>query len=168
MLNDRRLKIYLNDHLAGSIVGSELARRALSENQGNEYGRFLSQLLHEIEADRETLKDVMVRLGIPQARVKQALAWCVEKVGRLKLNGQLMGYSPLSRVIELEVLTLGVAGKRALWRALQLVSVGDVRLASTDFSALVERAEAQLEELERHRVRAAGAAFLGLPELPPA
>lgn len=34
-----------------------------------------------------------------------------EKLGRLKPNGQLHGYSPLSRVIELEGLYLGISGK---------------------------------------------------------
>ena len=33
---------------------------------------------------------------------KNAGAWALEKVGRLKLNGELTSYSPLSRVVELE------------------------------------------------------------------
>jgi hypothetical protein len=35
------LGIYLNDHLAGSNVGLELARRALRENRDNAVGRYL-------------------------------------------------------------------------------------------------------------------------------
>jgi hypothetical protein len=45
-------------------------------------------------------------------KVKNIAAWGIEKVGRLKLNGQLTGYSPLSRVVELEGLLAGIAGKR--------------------------------------------------------
>ena len=46
------------------------------------------------------------------------MGWTGEKLGRLKLNGQLLGYSPLSRLIELEGLMLGIAGKLAMWIAL--------------------------------------------------
>ena len=41
-------------------------------------------------------------------RLKVAGAWAGEKAGRLKLNGHLTGYSPQSRVIELEGLVVGV------------------------------------------------------------
>ena len=36
--------------------------------------------------------------------------WVAEKAGRLKLNGSLLTYSPLSRLVELEGLSLGVEG----------------------------------------------------------
>ena len=39
------------------------------------------------------------------------MAWSAEKFGRLKLNGQLSGYSPLSRLEELEILALVAEGK---------------------------------------------------------
>jgi hypothetical protein len=42
----------------------------------------------------------------------------VEKLGRLKLNGQLTGYSPLSRMVEMEMLLIGITGKTGMWRAL--------------------------------------------------
>jgi hypothetical protein len=70
------------------------------------------------------------------------------------LNGRLLGYSPLSRLIELELLELGVHGKLALWRSLQ--RLGRDELASRDLglAALVSRAEHQLEQIEAHRLRA--------------
>ena len=46
---------------------------------------------------------------------KSAGAWTAEKFGRLKPNGQLTGYSPLSRLVELEGLKLGITGKLGLW-----------------------------------------------------
>ena len=49
--------------------------------------------------------------------VKDAGGWLLEKAGRLKLNGQLKGYSPLPRLVELEGLALGVTAKLASgWR----------------------------------------------------
>ncbi len=113
-MSDRLLPIYLNDHLAGSVVGVELARRARASNAGTKLGEALAEICAEIEADRETLRAVMDRLQVAQSRVKPTGAWLAEKLGRLKLNGQLHGYSPLSRVVELEGLCVGVAGKRML------------------------------------------------------
>ena len=112
------LAIYLNDHLAGSTGGVETARRARGSNEGTEFGAPLAALCAEIEADRETLEAVMKELGVARSRIKPAIGWLGEKLGRLKPNGQLRGYSPLSRVVELELLLLGITGKLRLWTLL--------------------------------------------------
>jgi hypothetical protein len=151
----RYLPIYLNDHLAGSTVGLELARRTLAENEGSELGEFLRELVAEIEADRDTLLGLMRELGIARSTVKVAAAWTAEKLGRLKPNGQLRGYSPLSRLVELEGLAAGIDAKRALWLALAELRDRDSRLRNVDLDALAERARSQRERLEAHRLAAA-------------
>jgi hypothetical protein len=151
------LAIYLNDHLAGATVGLELARRAHGSNSDNDYGPILGGLAAEIAEDRETLIEIMDRLGIGQDRLKIAAAWVGEKVGRLKLNGQIFGYSPLSRLIELEGLSLGVEGKHSLWSALRHV-YGE-RLADVELDPLIARAAAQRETLEELRHQASRAAL---------
>jgi hypothetical protein len=156
----RYLPIYLNDHLAGSTLGIELLRRTLAENGDTDVGEFLRQLLSEIEEDRRTLIDVMDRLGIRRSAIKVAMAWMVEKAGRLKLNGKVGGYSPLSRVLELEGLTAGIEGKRALWLALSEIRDRDDRLLEIDFDALAGRARSQSQRLEPYLL-AADLAALG-------
>ena len=146
------LATYLNDHLAGSTVGVELARRARGSNEGSELGGFLAELTIEIEQDRATLEEVMAAVGAGRDRIKVVGAWAGEKVGRLKLNGSLLGYSPLSRVVELEGLRLGVEGKACLWRMLR--ELADPRLSSFDFDALIVRAERQRDGLEQRRLEA--------------
>ena len=152
---NRRLAIYLNDHLAGSVVGTELAKRALRENRGSSFGEFLEWLLGQILEDRATLERLMAALGVSESRLKRALALALERVGRLKLNGQLTGYSPLSRLVELEGLVLGVTGKRALWIAMQEIAGTEPRLLEFDFDELRRRAEEQLAGLEGLRIEAA-------------
>lgn len=146
------LATYLNDHLAGATAGVELARRARGSNEGSELGAFLAELTVEIEEDREVLGEVMEAVDAGRDRIKVTAAWAGEKVGRLKLNGRLLGYSPLSRLVELEGLTLGVTGKLALWRLLR--ELGDPRLAGFDFDALIARAERQRDGLEQRRLEA--------------
>ncbi|HEY2771466.1 MAG TPA: hypothetical protein VGI87_12905 [Solirubrobacteraceae bacterium] len=153
------LSIYLNDHLAGATLGRELSRRAAGSNRGSSYGPFLENLAREVHEDRETLLEVMRTLDVGVDRLKVAGAWGAEKLGRLKPNGRLTGYSPLSRVVELEGLTLGVRGKLAMWRALELVQSEHPALHGFDFAALAARAERQQEGLEEQRRAACAEAF---------
>jgi len=155
---ERFLAIYLNDHLAGAMLGVELARRLRSSNKGDpEMGAALGEICVEIEADRATLERVMGRLEIPRGRLKPAAAWVAEKLGRLKLNGRLRGYSPLSRVLELESLHLGIAGKTRLWKTLERSAAAD--LEEFDFAALAERAASQRSRVERLHLLAAARCF---------
>jgi hypothetical protein len=153
-MNKKLLGIYLNDHLAGSTTGVELVRRARGANKGTELGRFLTTLTMEIEADRKALEDLMEELGIRKDPLKVTSAWALEKAGRLKLNGQLTGYSPLSRLVELEGLTLGVTGKLALWKALRVIADQEPALDAAALDGLVERAEKQQRGLEEQRLAA--------------
>jgi hypothetical protein len=154
-MNKKLLGIYLNDHLAGSTVGLELAKRARGQNRNSAYGDFLDTLAEEIEEDRETLKGIMDDLWIRKDSAKVAAGWIGEKAGRLKLNGQLTGYSPLSRLVELEGLALGVTGKLALWKALRLLADTEPVLDGPALERLIERAERQQRGLEEHRLTAA-------------
>lgn len=157
-MTDRALAIYLGDHFAGATAGVELARRARSSNRESEaFGEPLARICEEIEADRETLRQLMERLGVDPGRLKPAAGWLAEKLGRLKPNGQLHGYAPLSRVVELEGLNIGIAGKTCLWRTMEL-SLGG-RWQEFDFAALAERAARQRETVEELRQRAVAEAM---------
>src|SRR5205807_6250850 len=92
-------------------------------------------------------------------RTKIALAWSAEKLGRLKLNGALLSYSPLSRLEELDGLALGVQGKLLLWQALAQTHEADERLAEVDLPGLRDRAKSQQRTIEWLRLKAAAAAI---------
>ena len=160
MSAEKRLRIYLNDHSAGSLTGYELAKRCFNNNEGTELGEFLRTFLGELEEERSELHRVMDALGMPRDKLKDGLGWMAEKAGRLKLNGQLTGYSPLSRLLELEGLVIGVTGKRGLWRSLKELATSDPRLEIVDLDRLEKQAQAQLEELEVRRLEAARAALI--------
>ncbi len=154
------LPIYLNDHYAGSTAGVELAKRAAKNNRGNaEFGPPLTRLASEIAEDRETLKQIMDRLAVSEDRIKASLFWVGEKVGRLKPNGELLQFSPLSRVVELEGLLTGVSGKLSLWRTLLELAPKDERFHEGELDVLVTRAEDQLRRLHALRGAAGLIAF---------
>jgi hypothetical protein len=145
------LATYLNDHLLGSTIGTELAQRAARENQGSELGEFLTGVAREIEADRETLLALMSELGVKPDQLKVAAGWIAEKLGRLKPNAQLRGYSPLSPLVELEGLLIGIEGKLAMWQVLAEVAE-HVGLDRARMEELSGRAERQQADVERHRL----------------
>jgi hypothetical protein len=159
-MNEKYLRIYLQDHLAGSTMGLELARRASGANKGSEYGPPLAKIADEIAADRRHLETIISDLGFGSDRLKNVAAWSLEKLGRLKLNGELTSYSPLSRVVELEGLLTGITGKLGLWLALLEVAPSEPRLDATLLERLRDRAEGQRGTVEALRRQAAGEAFL--------
>ena len=150
---NRYLPIYLRDHHAAAQAGMALARRA-SANAENDQ---LRTLVKRIESDALTLESVMRAVDVAPSRMKDGFALAGERLGRLKPNSHLRGSSPLGRVLDLELLVAGIAGKAALWRSLAAAS--DPRLDAFDFDALARSAEEQREEAERRRVEAAARAF---------
>ena len=150
---DRFLRIYMNDQLALGIAWREVAKRAQGENDGTPLGEALRRVATGIAEDVETFEAIMDRLGFGRDRVKAAAATVAERVGRLKLNGRLRGYSPLSRFAELDLLATGIEGKKILWANLR--DLGDLsrRLPDVDFDDLIRRAQAQRDELEPFRAR---------------
>ena len=141
------LHIYLQDHHAASAGGVALARRALGPSH---------PLAKQIARDRGALERVMRQLAVKPSALKVGTVRVAELVGRLKLNGRIFERSPLSRVVELETLVVGVRGKEALWTALQRSGMS---LEDVDLDALVESARAQGAELEALRLSAAATAF---------
>jgi hypothetical protein len=158
MVNRKLFGIYLNDHLAGSVVGSRLARRIAKHNEGNHYGSEASKLAEEIEQDKATLESLMDRLDVRKKKFRRVAAAVTETAGRLKPNGKVVGYSPLSRVIELEGLTIGITGKLELWQSLK--ATGE-RVEGFDADELIGRAEDQRDRVSALRLQAAREAFAG-------
>ena len=75
MLDRKRLSIYLNDHLAGSTSGLELAKRTRGANQGTEYAEPLERVASQIEEDRDALIRLMESLEIKRDHLKVAAGW---------------------------------------------------------------------------------------------
>ena len=156
---DSLLRCYLNDHRAGATAGLSLARRCRSNNEGTELGDVLAVIVGEIEQDADLLDRFARQRNVRSNPVKQLGAIVGERVGRLKRNGRLRGYSPLSRVLELEALLAGIDAKHSLWCALA-ETVGTAP-DGADFGALAERAEDQRRRLRPHHLAATRLAFTG-------
>jgi hypothetical protein len=153
------LAVYLNDHLGGATGGLELVRRTARAHRDLAAGDALRQLAAQICEDRRTLLAIMQALGVPIHRYKIAVGYLAEKAARLKPNGRILHRSPLSSVVELESLRLGIMGKAAGWVVLRMRADSDPRLDAGELDDLIARATRQAATVEELRVRAAAEAF---------
>ena len=150
------LAIYVRDHLAGAAGGVALARRAAGTTRqlDPQAATTLSRLVREIDEDGRALRRCATALGIRQPRLRALSASIAERLGRMKLNGQLLGTSALSPVLELELLIMAVTGKARGWRNLATLAPDGVP-DDIDLEALEQRSlqqRAQLEALQDHLI----------------
>lgn len=154
MAASKYVSIYLNDHRAAFVALRDVARRSRRANRGTELGDYLATVAADLETSCRELDGLFGRLGVRRDPLKRGAAWAAEKLGRLKVNGHLVRYSPLSRVLELEGLIAGAEIEERTWTALGPVT-GD------DFSALVRAARERREELARRHAAAVALALGG-------
>jgi hypothetical protein len=143
------LAIYVRDHLTGATGGLALFRRAIGTASRQDHADELARIEREVTADLRDLRRCAAALGIERPRVREALAIGAERVGRAKLNGQLFGTSPLSPLVEVEALMLGVTGKTSCWRVLAASGLADALPDDIDLGQLEARALRQRQDLER-------------------
>ncbi|MFE9438871.1 hypothetical protein ACFYO2_07680 [Streptomyces sp. NPDC006602] len=155
------LGIYLNDHLAGATLGVDRARTLADAESERDpaLADAVRPIAEEIAEDRAELLKIMRRLEVPVRRYKIVAGRLAERAGRLKANGRLVSRSPLSPMLELELLRLGVEGKAAGWRTLRRLADADTRLDPGQLDNLLERAHRQLDTLEQLRLRQVSTTF---------
>ena len=140
---------YLNDHRAGATAGTALARRIWRSNRRTKWGPIIEEVAQSIEQDLVVLDELRAATGISGGDLKRAAALLTERASRLKLNGHLLTYSPLSRVLELETLMSAVRGKQSLWVTLHTAAPSHPEWSDFDFAVLEKRGSQQMESLER-------------------
>src|SRR5258708_10833066 len=80
----RHLTVYLNDHLAGSMVAVELLMAL--ERTHAEIEPALAALRVDVEQDQTELKTLMDRLNIAESGVRKIAGWLAEKTTQLKMR----------------------------------------------------------------------------------
>lgn len=164
-LRDRLLAIYLNDHLAGAAGGVTHIRRMTRAYASTPLAPRLRELAEEIAEERAVLRGVMERLGIPVRRYKLLAGWLAEAGSRFKPNGLLTRRSPLTALLDLELMRSAVMGKRGTWQTLRVLPL-DTGLGPREIEELLARTSRQLEVLdelsEQVRARVFGAVHRGL------
>lgn len=147
------LATYLHDHLAGAVHAIETLKAMRDRQAGTPLADFAATLLIEVEADRETLRNLAETTGAGPSTLKETASWLAERASRLKLT-HTSNYS-LGTFEALEFLELGIHGKWALWCALDVAAATDPRLKGIDFRQLASRAEIQRALVDARRLEVA-------------
>ena len=140
--------LYLSDHLAGATAGQGRIERMARDFTDTPFRSELESLATQIREEREYLNGLVGDLGLPRRTPRKAAAWVAERAGRLKLNGRVVRRSPLTLVLESEVMRSAVMGKLGLWQTLQDLS-GDLGLDGSRFDRLATTARDQIATLDR-------------------
>jgi hypothetical protein len=156
-MNTDHLGTYLNDHLAGSEAGLQLIARLADDYPDTDFADGLRSLHSEIEEDQQQLKQLLERVSGGGSTIKQAAGWVAEKLTRIKLG--LTTAEPLALFEALEALSLGILGKRALWRGLAVIAADALDVGDINLAELERRALDQWERVEAWRLNAAERAF---------
>lgn len=112
----------------------------------------------EIEADQELLKGLLVSFDSEESVLKKAGAWLAEKISHLKLTRSDSAHGDLALLEGLEMLSLGIEWKLALWQTLNAV-VRSLPHVEIDFVRLENRAKWQRQTVEKWRLQAAARAL---------
>jgi hypothetical protein len=159
MIDQARLATYMQDHYAGSSAGIELFRRAAGQQTDPVVRTALTAMAEKVEHERTVLAKYLAVVDAKPDPVKNAGAWVAEKLGRFKPNGELVRRSPLSDVLELEMLRIAVEGKGAGWRVLRALADEEPQFDIAELDVLIADAEQQIKELEDLRMDTARRVF---------
>jgi hypothetical protein len=160
-MNKEALTTYLNDHHAGSVAALELIDHLIETFEGKPLGQFFKDLRAEIEADQNTLEELIEKIGADESAMKKAGAWVAEKFSRSKIRVSDSADDQLGLLHALEALMLGISGKRALWIALAAASEHVPQLRLLDYANLEQRAVDQCDRCEAKRLEIARRVFTG-------
>lgn len=152
------LNLYLSDHLTGASAGAARISRMAADFVDTPVFATLSSIDEEIHAERSFLQQLIHDLGMRELRHRQAVAVLGERIGRLKSNGRVFSRSPMTLMLEVELLRSAVIGKRGGWQTLA-DNAEELGLDPAVFHELAARALRQYQELDEVHAYARRRAF---------
>lgn len=148
---------YLRDHLAGSDVATRVVHRLASTQQGGDDRMLFQRLAREFDEDRSAVRALLGRLGTSGRSIKRVVGFASGTVLSLAAGGEP---GDLSLLRTLEALSIGVQGKRCMWRALQNVPRVPSGGHGMNFIELEAKAVRQWDAIEERRCRLVARTFV--------
>ncbi len=154
------LSAYLLDHVAGAEAALEIMDHIESSHGDTQAGSAVREVRPQIMEDRETLNGLIEQLTDSSLIPRRVLGWLGEKALELKIKLDDPADGALRLLESLEVLSLGIEGKIALWKSLDANQDKSSAIAKLDYDLLIKRAENQRAKLEPARLEASRQAFM--------
>jgi len=142
------LVAYLRDHLSGSDVATRVVLRLASTDESADDPALFRLLAEEFEQERSVVRALLIQLGASGRSIKRAAGFASGTALSVTAGGQ-PGDPGLFRT--LEALSIGVQGKRCMWRALQALQPPLAIVHGMGFVELEAQAVRQWEAIEKRR-----------------
>ena len=151
---DQDLQRYINDHLAGSQGAISLIQDLADRQEMESEAKFFLDLKSKVEKDQEILKSLLARANLEQSTILKIAGSLTAKAGRIKLMWEGLETGKLGMFEALEILALGIQGKRLLWVVLAEIAPffpewNDIHFADLELEAISQR-----DSVEERRVEA--------------
>lgn len=155
---DKQLRRYLNDHLAGAGGAIKVLDRLVQEETSGE--DFYRHLKSQVEEDQHKLQHLLTSAGLDRSAPTRLAGAVTAQAGRLKLMWE--GFEPgeLGLFEALEMLALGIQGKRLLWVILDEIAPAFPEWSGMNFAELELAAIRQRDAVEERRIEAGRAALI--------
>jgi hypothetical protein len=160
---DSNLERYLNDHLAGSLAAIDVLTLLSDKSEDSSDRDFYSELLAKVKQDRELLESLLEKTGEDRSAFREAAGGITSKASMLKLRWEGLSPESLGLLEAIEMLALGIEGKRRLWLLLGTIATFIPEWQGTDFEALEANAKTQGDAVEQRRIVAGKSALLMRP-----
>jgi hypothetical protein len=158
-VSNKHLATYIKDHFAGSEGALAILDHIENVHGAGAAGAMARTLRPQFQSERAVLSKLLARLGDEASLPRRVVGWLSEKGLELKLKVDDPSDGALHLLESVEMLALGVHGKRGLWVALAVSRESNPALATEDYDALIAQAEAQRALIELVRLDAGKAAF---------
>lgn len=152
---DQELARYLHDHLAGSSGALLLIQELADNHDVPEAKEFFMDLKQKVETDRALLEELLEKIGQGGNTFFKVAGDVAARVGGIKLLWEKVKPGKLGMFEALEMLALGVHGKRLLWLALGEIKSWYPEWNGIDFAELEREAIEQRDGIEAWRLEAA-------------
>lgn len=158
---DGELTRYINDHLAGASGALLLVEEIAKNHDDPEACAFFVDLKGNILEDRSRLESLLGRIEEEPSGILKAAGAIGARLGGIKLLWEKIEPGKLGMFEALEMLALGIQGKRLLWVVMQRIQPWFPEWRGLDFQELELDAIRQRDAVEEYRVSAAQDSLIG-------
>ena len=151
-----RFRAYLADHLTGSDAAFAVVKRLRASHHASAEGRLFERLYHEFSEERVVVRTLLQSLGGSPFKLKRLIGQAAGSALQVAAGGE-PGDLALFRT--LESLSVGVQGKRCLWRVAQGLEPWLQAPGDKSFHALEMQAVDQWNRIEQRRLALATQTF---------
>jgi hypothetical protein len=157
---NQELERYLNDHLAGSCAAVVLIKDLAARQETDSERDFFLNLQASVEDDQVLLRQLMETGEMKESKALQVVGAVTAKAGQLKLRWEGLEPGELGMFEALEMLSIGIQGKRLLWIMLGEIDPRVPGWHDIHFADLESAAIRQRDAVEVRRLAAGREAFI--------